>query len=43
VDDQPRGLTLPTGYFRPLIRRGWYHGLGLGFIRQEGTFWRRSL
>ena len=29
--------------FRPLIRRGYYHGRGLGFIRQEGTFWRREL
>ncbi len=34
---------LKTGYGRTLIRRGWYHGRGLGFIRQEGTFWRRSL
>ena len=32
-----------TGRFRALIRRGWYHGRGLGFIRQEGTFWRRTL
>ena len=34
---------LKTGHGRNLIRRGWYHGRGLGFIRQEGTFWRRSL
>lgn len=34
---------LKTGRSRDLIRRGWYHGRGLGFIRQEGTFWRRSL
>ncbi|MCA0456155.1 MAG: glycosyltransferase [Chloroflexi bacterium] len=34
---------LKTGHSRSLIRRGWYHGRGLGFIRQEGTFWRRSL
>jgi glycosyltransferase involved in cell wall biosynthesis len=33
----------PAGYFRSLIRAGWYHGRGLGFIRQEGTFWRRVL
>jgi glycosyltransferase involved in cell wall biosynthesis len=34
---------LKTGRGRNLIRRGWYHGRGLGFIRQEGTFWRRTL
>ena len=34
---------LKTGHGRSLIRQGWYHGRGLGFIRQEGTFWRRSL
>ncbi len=34
---------LKTGHGRDLIRRGWYHGRGLGFIRQEGTFWRKSL
>jgi glycosyltransferase involved in cell wall biosynthesis len=34
---------LPPGYYRSLIRAGWYHGRGLGFIRQEGTFWRRDL
>ena len=34
---------LPTGYYRSLIRAGWYHGRGLGFIRQEGTFWLREL
>ncbi|MDZ4769931.1 MAG: glycosyltransferase family 2 protein [Chloroflexota bacterium] len=33
----------PFGYFKPLIRHGWYHGRGLGFVRQEGTFWRRAL
>jgi glycosyltransferase involved in cell wall biosynthesis len=34
---------LRTGRFRSAIRRGLYHGRALGFIRQEGTFWRRSL
>jgi GT2 family glycosyltransferase len=34
---------LKTGHGRDLIRSGWYHGRGLGFIRQEGTFWRRTL
>jgi glycosyltransferase involved in cell wall biosynthesis len=34
---------LKTGHGRDLIRRGWYHGRGLGFIRQEGTFWRRPI
>ena len=43
VHDQLRVARLKTGRFRTLIRRGWYHGRGLGFIRQEGTFWRRSL
>jgi len=32
-----------TGRFRPFIQRGWQHGRALGFIRQEGTFWRRGL
>ena len=37
-------IGLPTtGRFRPFIQRGWYHGRALGFIRQEGTFWRRNL
>lgn len=43
VHDHLRVFPLKTGRFRALIRRGWYHGRGLGFIRQEGTFWRRSL
>jgi len=34
---------IKTGHGRDLIRRGWYHGRSLGFIRQEGTFWRRPL
>lgn len=29
--------------FRRLIAGGWYHGRALGFINQEGTFWRRAL
>jgi glycosyltransferase involved in cell wall biosynthesis len=41
--DHLRVFPLKTGRFRALIRRGWYHGRGLGFIRQEGTFWRRGL
>jgi glycosyltransferase involved in cell wall biosynthesis len=43
VSDHLRRSPLRVGRFRSLIRRGWYHGRGLGFIRQEGTFWRRSL
>lgn len=43
VHDHLRLSRLKTGHFRGLIRRGWYHGRGLGFIRQEGTFWRRDL
>lgn len=34
---------LKSGRFAGAIRRGWYHGRALGFIRQEGTFWRREL
>ena len=34
---------LKTGHARSFIKRGWYHGRGLGFIRQEGTFWRRPV
>ena len=36
-------LGLRPVFFQSLISRGWYHGRGLGFIMQEGTFWRRSL
>lgn len=36
-------FPLPMARVRPLIRRGWYHGRLLGFIQQEGTFWRRNL
>lgn len=43
VHDQLRHFPLKTGRFRRLIEKGWYHGRALGFIRQEGTFWRRSL
>lgn len=43
VEGNLRFRRLKTGYSRSFIRRGWYHGRGLGFIRQEGTFWRRSL
>jgi glycosyltransferase involved in cell wall biosynthesis len=34
---------LKPAYVRMLIKLGFYHGAGLGFIMQEGTFWRRSL
>lgn len=30
-------------YFRICVEHGLQHGRGLGFIMQEGTFWRRSL
>jgi glycosyltransferase involved in cell wall biosynthesis len=43
VHDRLRLSRLKTGHFRGLIQRGWYHGRALGFIRQEGTFWRREL
>jgi glycosyltransferase involved in cell wall biosynthesis len=43
TQDRLRLFPLKTGRFRSLIQRGWYHGRGLGFIRQEGTFWRRAL
>lgn len=43
ANDHLRVFPLKTGRFRAFIRRGWYHGRGLGFIRQEGTFWRRGL
>ncbi len=43
ADGALRHFPLKSGYFRGAIRRGWYHGRALGFIRQEGTFWRRSL
>lgn len=38
-----RQSPIKTGRLRGLIRRGAYHGRGWGFIRQEGTFWRRGL
>lgn len=43
ADDHLRVFPLRVGRLRPLIRRGAYHGRAWGFIRQEGTFWRRGL
>lgn len=43
ADDRLRIFPLRTGRVRGWIRAGWYHGRGWGFIRQEGTFWRRDL
>ncbi|HYO88527.1 MAG TPA: glycosyltransferase family 2 protein [Candidatus Limnocylindrales bacterium] len=43
ADGVLRHFPLKAGYFAGAIRRGWYHGRALGFIRQEGTFWRRAL
>ncbi len=41
---RPVGMRQPKmGRFRWFIRKGWYHGRALGFIRQESTFWRRAL
>ena len=44
-DDQGRLIyvDLPPLYPRSLIRRGWFHGRGLGWIQQEGTFFTREL
>lgn len=36
-------VGLKPAYIRWLIELGFYHGAGLGFIMQEGTFWRRDL
>jgi len=43
ADDQLRIFPLRTGRIRRWIRAGRYHGRAWGFIRQEGTFWRRDL
>jgi glycosyltransferase involved in cell wall biosynthesis len=43
ADDRLRIFPLRTGRVRGWIRAGRYHGRGWGFIRQEGTFWRRDL
>lgn len=40
---QPRPLTPTPGKYRGLIAHGVYHGRLVGFIRQESTFWRRTL
>src|SRR5258708_25513131 len=32
-----------SGRLTSLIRAGFYHGKGLGFIGQEGTFWTKKL
>ncbi|MHB0976059.1 MAG: hypothetical protein ACYC1U_02565, partial [Candidatus Aquicultorales bacterium] len=34
---------VPPVYIRSLIRKGYYHGKGLGFIQQESTFWTADL
>jgi glycosyltransferase involved in cell wall biosynthesis len=36
-------LGLKPVYVQSLLRAGWYHGRSLGFVMQEGSFWRRSL
>lgn len=41
--DRLRVFPQQVGRRRGWIRRGWYHGRAWGFIRQEGTFWRRGL
>lgn len=43
ADGALRHFPLKTGRWQGAIRRGWHHGRALGFIRQEGTFWRRAL
>lgn len=42
-DDYQLYLAQPPLYVRNFIRRGWYLRKFMGFIMQEGTFWRRSL
>jgi len=36
-------VAMPRIYPRKLIRSGYFHGKGLGFIQQEGTFFTRRL
>jgi len=36
-------IDLPRIYPQRLIRTGYFHGRGLGFIQQEGTFFTRKL
>lgn len=36
-------LAKPPLYVREFLKRGWYVRKLLGFVMQEGTFWRRSL
>ena len=36
-------LGLNPAYIRKLIELGFHHGAALGWIMQEGTFWRRQL
>lgn len=36
-------IGLKPAYIRKFIRMGLHHGACLGYIMQEGTFWRRSL
>ncbi len=36
-------VALKPWYVRSLLLRGWYIRKLLGFVMQEGTFWRRSL
>ena len=45
INDQDYQLYLaqPPLYVRSFIQRGWYTRKLMGFIMQEGTFWRRSL
>jgi glycosyltransferase involved in cell wall biosynthesis len=45
INDQDYQLYLaqPPLYIRNFIKRGWYTKKFMGFVMQEGTFWRGSL
>lgn len=43
VNDVIVKTGIHTGKVTSLLKGGFYHGKGLGFIPQEGTFWKKSL
>lgn len=36
-------VGIKPAYVQGFIEQGYYHGAGLGYIMQEGTFWRKKL
>ncbi len=43
ADGYAQYMARPPWYVRSFLQRGWYHRKLLGFVMQEGSFWRSDL